>query len=85
MIPRCVVLDGITLTEHVLGGVVTAGEPNWNPLSKLTELTVYPRTFADLTVERAKLAPLVLTNKVVLGRSELEALPELRYIGVLAT
>jgi glycerate dehydrogenase len=85
MIPRCVVLDGITLTEHVLGGVVTPGEPNWNPLSQLTELTVYPRTPADLTVERAALAPLILTNKVVLGRRELEALPQLRYIGVLAT
>lgn len=82
---RCIVLDGHTLTEQVLGEAVVADEPNWNHLAELTELTVFPRTSATLTVERALDAPLVLTNKVVLGARELEALPALRYIGVLAT
>ena len=85
MKPRCVVLDGYTLTEQDLGGAVVADEPNWNRLAELTELTVHPRTPALLTIERSRHAPLVLTNKVVLGRRELEALPELKYIGVLAT
>jgi glycerate dehydrogenase len=38
-----------------------------------------------LTLERATGAQLLLTNKVVLGAAELAALPELRYVGVLAT
>jgi glycerate dehydrogenase len=85
MKPRCIVLDGHTLTEQVVGEAVVADEPSWNRLAELTELTVFPRTAASLTVERAAGAPLVLTNKVVLGARELEALPALRYIGVLAT
>jgi len=48
-------------------------------------VTVYERTPAALTVERAAGAQALLTNKVVLGANELAALPELRYIGVLAT
>jgi glycerate dehydrogenase len=85
MKPRCVVLDGFTLTEQGLGEVVVAGEPTWNRLAEHTELCVYPRTPADLTVKRAANAELVLTNKVRLLERELEALPRLRYIGVLAT
>jgi len=49
------------------------------------KFVVYDRTPADLTVERAGDAQAVLTNKVVLGADELDALPRLRYIGVLAT
>jgi glycerate dehydrogenase len=51
----------------------------------LGELTVYERTRAEETVGRAAEADIVLTNKVVLGRREIEQLPRLRYIGVLAT
>ena len=54
-------------------------------MAKLGELTVYDRTPADKTVERARDAAIVITNKTVLGAKEIEALPELRYIGVLAT
>lgn len=85
MKPRCVVLDGFTLTEQLAGGPVAPGEPSWEPLAELVELTVYPRTsVADIGVRAAE-SPLLLTNKVVLGRTELEALPDPRYIGVLAT
>ena len=61
------------------------GDLSWDGLRELGELTVYERTRAEETVERAAEADIVLTNKVVLGRREIEQLPRLRYIGVLAT
>ena len=49
------------------------------------ELTVYDRTAPSETVARCTDAAVVLTNKVVLGKTEMEQLPHLKYIGVLAT
>jgi glycerate dehydrogenase len=85
MKPSCVVLDGFTLTRNVPESSEIPAEPSWAPLSRLVSLTVHQRTAATDTVQRASGAELLLTNKVVLGRNELEALPRLRYIGVLAT
>lgn len=73
---KIVVLDGYTANP---------GDLDWSPLVALGELTVHDRTAAALTLERAAGAQVVLTNKVVLGATELAALPDLRYIGVLAT
>jgi glycerate dehydrogenase len=73
---KIVVLDGYTANP---------GDLAWAQLAALGELTVHDRTPAVLTLERAAGAQVVLTNKVVLGAAELAALPELRYIGVLAT
>ena len=61
------------------------GDLSWEPLRALGPCEVHPRTPPELTVPRATGAPVVLTNKTPLGRAELERLPELRYIGVLAT
>jgi len=73
---KIVVLDGYTANP---------GDLDWGPLAALGTLTVHERTPAELTVARAAGAAVVLTNKVVLGARELDALPELRYVGVLAT
>jgi glycerate dehydrogenase len=73
---KIVVLDGYAANP---------GDLDWAPLGELGTLTVYERTPPALTVERAAGAPVLLTNKVVLGAAELAALPELRYVGVLAT
>jgi len=73
---KIVVLDGYTANP---------GDLDWAPLSALGGLTVHDRTPAALTLERAAGAQVVLTNKVLLGAAEMAALPELRYIGVLAT
>ncbi len=48
-------------------------------------LTVYDRTKAEDTVARAKDADIILTNKVIIGRKEMQLLPQLKYVGVLAT
>ena len=72
-----VVLDGYTLNP---------GDLNWEPLLDLSEdCQLYERTAAPETVERARDAGIVLTNKVVLDRATLTQLPALRYVGVLAT
>ncbi len=73
---RIVVLDGFAANP---------GDLSWSALEALGELTVHDRTPAALTVERAAGAQVVLTNKVLLNAAEIAALPDLRYIGVLAT
>ena len=73
---KIVVLDGYT---------VNPGDMSWKQLQKLGDLTVYDRTAPHEVTRRAEEADVVLTNKVVLDKSQLERLPRLRYIGVLAT
>lgn len=83
--PRCVVLDGWTLTERVPGAAGPPEEPAWDALEQLVQLTVFPRTDPATVLERAKNAELLLTNKVVLDETTLAELSELHYVGVLAT
>jgi len=76
-----VVLDGYTLNP---------GDITWKGLEKLGDLTIYDRTSyslsgMDLIVERAKKAEIVFTNKTPLPREVLEQLPNLKFVGVLAT
>ena len=71
-----VILDGYTLNPNDL---------SWSGLEKLGNLTVYDRTPADKIVERATKADILLVNKVVINAQHIEQLPNLRYIGVLAT
>jgi glycerate dehydrogenase len=73
---RIVVLDGYALNP---------GDLDWGGLAALGECTVHDRTPPDLTVARALGAPILLTNKTLLDRAQIAQLPELRYIGVLAT
>ena len=71
-----VILDGYTANP---------GDLSWEEMEKWGRLTVYERTKPEETVARAADAEIILTNKVVIGRKEIEQLPKLRYIGVLAT
>lgn len=73
---RIVVLDGHTLNP---------GDNPWDELASLGELTVHARSAPGEVVERARGAAVVLTNKTVLDAATLAALPELRFIAVLAT
>lgn len=73
---RIVILDGFTATQHDL---------SWKEVEMLGEVIVYDRTRPDDTVERCRGAVAVLTNKVVLSADVIAQLPELKYIGVLAT
>ena len=73
---RIVVLDGYAANP---------GEISWDEMKALGDLVVYDRTAPEQVVERAKGAQALLTNKVILGEAEMAQLPELKYIGVLAT
>ena len=73
---KAVVLDAYTLNP---------GDLSWEWLNQLGEAVVYPRTAPEDVVCRCQGADAVLTNKVVLGEAEMAQLPELKYIGVLAT
>jgi glycerate dehydrogenase len=63
------------------------GDPTytWEGLRALGELTVHARTHEDLVLERSRGATALLTNKVELRGELFEMLPEIRYVGVLAT
>lgn len=73
---KIVVLDGHTLNP---------GDLSWEPLKKLGEVVIYPRTPPEALIERASGAGALLTNKVPLRAGALSALPALRYVGVTAT
>lgn len=74
--PSIVVLDGHTLNP---------GDLTWQPLEQLGSCVVHARSAADEVIPRIGHSPWVLTNKVVIDARILEACPNLRYIGVMAT
>ncbi|AFC29003.1 D-isomer specific 2-hydroxyacid dehydrogenase NAD-binding protein [Paenibacillus mucilaginosus 3016] len=73
---KIVVLDGYTLQQHDL---------SWVKLQTLGDVIVYDRTASEEIITRAQDADIILTNKTPLTAETLEQLPNLRYIGVLAT
>ena len=73
---KIVILDAFTANP---------GDLSWSQLEELGQLVVYDRTDASETVARAADAEVVLTNKVMITSEIMAQLPNLRYIGVLAT
>ena len=73
---KIVILDGYTANP---------GDLSWKELEKLGEVKVYDRTMPSETLARVADADIVLTNKVVISRETMAQLPQMRYIGVLAT
>ena len=73
---KIVILDGYTANP---------GDLSWKELENQGELTVYDRTKPSETLTRIADADIVLTNKVVISREIIAQLPQLKYIGVLAT
>jgi glycerate dehydrogenase len=71
-----VVLDGYTLNP---------GDLNWDRLGSIGTYTVYDRTAPGDVMRRADKAQILLTNKTMITRETIFALPDLRYIGVMAT
>ena len=73
---RIVVLDGYPIDQ---------GRLDWDAVKASGELTIYPRTQPDEVLTRSAGAEIVLTNKVLLTAETIAKLPDLRYIGILAT
>ena len=74
------------MTIVVLDGyVANPSDLSWDGLKELGDLTVYERTSPDEVLERAQGAQVITTNKVLITAELMDQLPELQYIGVLAT
>jgi len=73
---KIVVLDGYAANP---------GDISWEPMEKLGELTVYERTAPDMVTERIGDAQAVFTNKVIINEEIMDACPNMKFIGVLAT
>ena len=71
-----VILDGYTLNP---------GDLTWEGLQAIGQTVIYERSSPGQVLERARDAEILLTNKVELTRAQIERLPRLKYIGVLAT
>jgi len=73
---KIVVLDGYAANP---------GDLSWDELKAMGECTIYDRTSPEQVLERAAGAEVLLTNKVAITAEDMAALPDLKYIGVLAT
>ena len=73
---KIVVLDGYALNP---------GDLSWDEMKLLGELEIYDRTSPEQVLERSIGAEALITNKTVLTSDHMDALPNLKYIGVLAT
>ncbi len=91
MKPNIVVLDGYTLapSDPDSGHSSPTSSPtpplDWGLIEALGPTTVYDRSTEQQAAHRAADAPIVLTNKTPLSAPTIASLPQLRYIGVLAT
>jgi len=61
------------------------GNMTWAKISSIGEFTGYERTDSKNVIERSKNSEILLTDKTILDKYTLLKLPELKYIGVLAT
>ena len=73
---KIVVLDGYGLNP---------GDLSWSAWEALGELKVYDRTSPSELLERSEGAEVLVTNKTLITAKDMALLPELKYIGVLAT
>jgi len=73
---KIVILDGYCLNP---------GDLSWDALRELGEVEVFDRTPAADVIARAQGAVAVFTNKTPLTADTLSHLPDLKYVGVLAT
>ncbi|WP_321480000.1 D-2-hydroxyacid dehydrogenase [uncultured Bacteroides sp.] len=73
---KIVILDGYGLNP---------GDLLWDELKTLGECIIYDRTPSDKILKHAKDADVIMTNKTVITSQIISQLPQLKYIGVLAT
>ena len=71
---KIVVLDGYCLNP---------GDLSWKDMESLGELEVYDRTAPAELLERSMGAEVLITNKTLITAQDMEALPQLKYIGAI--
>ncbi len=73
---KATVLDGYTLNP---------GDNPWTPVAAHCDLEVFERTAESEILNRCVESPIVLTNKTPISGQTIAALPNLKFISVLAT
>lgn len=73
---KIVILDGYAANP---------GDLSWDDFHQLGDCTIYERTSSEELLSRALGAEVLLTNKTIITQEAMESLPDLKYIGVLAT
>ena len=73
---KIVILDAYTANP---------GDLSWESLDALGEVIVHERTAPEDVIARSAGAEIVLTNKALIPAEAIQALPDLKYIGVIAT
>ena len=76
MVRKLVILDAQGLNP---------GDLTWDDLRALGELSIYETTTPSELLERAQGASVLLTNKTPVRADAIAQLPDLRFIGVIAT
>ena len=69
----------------ILDADTVGDSPALDKIAQLGEFVKYARTPSEETVWRIKDADIIITNKVIIGRSEMDAAPSLKLICVTAT
>ncbi len=73
---RIVILDG---------QIINPGDISWAGFEALGEVIVYPQTSPQEVLQRCQGADVLITNKTRLPEDIIAKLPDLKYIGIVAT
>src|ERR1035441_6998321 len=84
-LPSCERLDAVMNVVVLDGFTLNRGDLSWEELKPLGPCTINDRAPLAALADRAAAAGILLTNKTELTSATIQSLPELKYIGVLAT
>jgi len=73
---KIVVLDAFAMNP---------GDLSWEQLKNIGDTEIYDRSLPEESIKRVADAEIILTNKVLVNKDIMEAAPNLKYIGVMAT
>ena len=73
---KIVVLDAFAMNP---------GDLSWEQLKNIGDTEIYDRSLPEESIKRVSDAEIILTNKALVNKDIIEAAPNLKYIGVMAT
>lgn len=81
-------MDEITRRPTIIAldsAIAEGGDLSWDAFSETGDFTAYSSTPPDQVISRAKDADAIIVNKVAITAEIISSLPNLKYIGVIAT
>ena len=73
---KIVVLDAFAMNP---------GDLSWEQLKNIGDTDIYDRSLPQESIKRVSNAEIILTNKALVNKDVIDAAPNLKYIGVMAT